>query len=347
MNKLTGYLGTYASADSLGIYRFTLELDHGALSQPELYYNAPDCKYLSLKGQLLAAPVKRDDRAGICLLDTSGPDASLKGEAFGEAGTACYVTQDSTHICTGNYHEGSVLIYEKAPKGPRLLKRIDIEPKAGCHQILFHGPYMLVPCLLLDSVKVYDCAHDFSPAGELAFPKGTGPRHGVFDKDHKRLFLVSELSNQVFVYAADDISSPEIPPPPHCDTAADVPFLHLQDVYPILQDGAVFHEPPASAAVRLSPDERFLYVSTRFADVITVFSIDGLILRQVQQTGCGGVHPRDILLTPDGHYLLSVNRTQGGLVCFRLDSESGRILKICSRVPAPEAVSVVLAGPND
>lgn len=348
MNKLTGYLGTYASPESLGIYRFTLDLEQGSLSQPELYYNAPDCKYLSLHGHLLASSLKRDGRAGICLIDTGSPGASLKGEDFQESGAACYVTQDTTHVYTGNYHEGSVLVYEKSPEGPKLVKRIDIGPKAGCHQILFHGPYMLVPCLLLDAVKVYDCRDGFSPAGELKFPKGTGPRHGIFDKAHRRLFLVSELGNQVFVYEADHAYALETSLPSHGGTGeSGVPFLHLHHVYPILPEGAVYHEAPASAAVRLSPDERFLYVSTRFADVITVFSIDGQKLRQVQQASCGGVHPRDMILSPEGNYLLCANRTQGGLVCFRIDRESGRILHICSRVPAPEAVSIVLDGPNN
>ena len=182
---------------------------------------------------------------------------------------------------------------------------------------------MLVPCLLLDSVKIYDCDKDYSLVGELTFPRGTGPRHGIFDPFHHRLFLVSELSNQVFLYQAGETDP--------------------REVYSILPQGAVYHEPPASAAVRLSPDGRFLYVSTRFADLITVYSIDGSGLHQIQQAGCGGVHPRDIILTPDGRYLLSVNRTRGGLVCFGLDPESGRILGLCSRVPAPEAVSVVLA----
>lgn len=347
MNKLTGYLGTYASPESLGIYRFTLDLEHGSLSQPELYYNAPDCKYLSLNGHLLASPQQKGGHAGVCLLDTKSGRASLIGEAYEETAAACYITQDSTHVCTGNYHEGAVLIYGKSPDGPKLLKRIDIAPKAGCHQVLFHGDYMLVPCLLLDAVKIYDCANDFSLAGELTFPKGTGPRHAVFDKAHRRLFLVSELSNQVFLYEADEASVRETSPSPRSNAAKPtLPFLHLRHVYSILQDGAEFKEPPASAAVRLSPNERFLYVSTRFANVITVFSIDGLNLRQIQQTSCGGDHPRDMILSPDGNYLLSVNRTQGGLVCFRIDSESGRILDICSRVPAPEAVSIVLAGPT-
>ncbi len=329
MNTLTGYIGTYASPESLGIYRFTMDLDNGNLSKPELYYGALDCKYLSLHGTLLAAPRKRDGQAGICLLDTAGGGASLAGEAFYETAPACYVTQDDACIYTANYHEGCILVYRKSPDSLTLAKRIDIAPKAGCHQILFHNHYMLVPCLLLDTVKIYDCSRDFAPAGELRFEEGTGPRHGIFDKDHKRLFLVSELSNQLFVYslAADTPSGPAIP---------------LEHVYPLLPGDAKYKEPPASAAIRLSPDGRFLYVSTRFADIISVFYIDGCQLKLVQQTGSGGVHPRDFTLTPDGQYLLAVNRTEGGLVSFRINPETGCLDGPCSQVPAPEAVAVIL-----
>lgn len=338
MNKITGFLGTYASAESSGIYRFTIDLEDGSLSVPNLYYPAPDCKYLSLDGSLLASPLMQDGKAGICLLDTSAGTDGLdcRGKSFHEVSPACYVAQDSRRIYTANYHEGSVLIYEKSQSGPRLLKRIDIAPKAGCHQILFHSHFMLVPCLLLDSIRIFDCERDFEPAGEIRFRKGTGPRHGVFDKDHSALFLLSELSNEIYVFPMGSF-----------------PSIEPANVYPILPEGKALGEPPASAAIRLSPDGRFLYASTRFADVITVFQVerpdpglDAPALRQIQQVPSGGVHPRDFALAPDGRFLLAANRTSGGLVCFPIDQDSGRLQGICSRVPAPEAVSVVLAGPG-
>lgn len=337
MNHLTGYLGTYASVKSPGIFRFTIGLDDGVLSVPELYCEAPDCKYLSLCQTTLAAPVSRGGQAGLCLLDTAEYDKNrltaegkkAAAEVFSETAAACYVTQDSRFLYTVNYHEGSILIYEKTESGPKLYKRLAIAPKAGCHQILFHKDWMLVPCLLLDCVKLFDCSRNFAPSGELRFPEGTGPRHGVFDREHRRLFLVSELSNQLFVYRTDGLYG-------------QMTGLSPENIYEILPKGKQYSQAPASAAIRLSPDECFLYVSTRFADVITVFSIDGCTLKQVQQTGSGGVHPRDILLTPDGRWLLAANRTEGGLVSFPVDRESGRLGPVRSRVPAPEAVSIAL-----
>lgn len=326
MQKLIGYIGTYESPASPGIDCFSLDLETGRLSAPQRRFAVPDSKYLSLFDGVLAAPVRRDGRAGICLLDIDSPGDSPLGECLPEQSPACFVTQDERYVYTANYHEGNVLVYDKSGKTPRLARTISIAPGAGCHQILFTGDYMLVPCLLLDRVNIYDRSQNFAEAGAIPFEPGTGPRHGVFDRAGRRLFLVSELSNELFVYEWTDPTS-----------------VRLRGRTPILPQNFTSDPAPASAAIRLSADERFLYVSTRFADVITVFALDGFQAAPIQQVGSGGVHPRDFVLTPDGNYLLAANRTQGGLACFRLDPTSGKIGALCSSVPAPEAVSIVLS----
>ncbi len=326
MQKLIGYIGTYESPASPGIDCFSLDLETGRLSAPQRRFAVPDSKYLSLFDGVLAAPVRRDGRAGISLLDTASPGDSPLGECLPEQSPACFVTQDERYIYTANYHEGNVLVYDKSDKTPRLARTISIAPGAGCHQVLLTGDYMLVPCLLLDQVNIYNRSHDFTHVGTIPFEPGTGPRHGVFDGAGRRLFLVSELSNELFVYEWTNPAS-----------------VRLRGRTPILPQNFTSDPAPASAAIRLSADERFLYVSTRFADVITVFALDGLQATSIQQVSSGGVHPRDFILTPDGNYLLTANRTKGGLACFRLDPESGKIGALCSSVPAPEAVSVVLA----
>lgn len=328
MRQKMGYIGTYASPDSPGIFRFSIDLDTGKLSDPALYCRVPDCKYLSLFDGLLASPVQRDGRSGISLIDTAATGEPAPAEVFYEQSPACFVTQDPNLVYTANYHEGSVRIYEKTGGTPRLLRHIEITPKAGCHQIILHGRYMLVPCLLLDRVNIYDRDQGFALAGSLEFPPGTGPRHGVIDS-RSHLFLVSELSNELFLYDWQD---------------GPLPSLRAQ--LSVLPTDFTSAKPPASAAIRLSPDERFLYVSTRFADVITVFELGAsardFLPRAVQQPGSGGLHPRDIVLTPGGEFLLAANRTDGGLASFRRDSESGRLTGPISRVPAPEAVSIAL-----
>lgn len=64
MAILTGYLGTYDSPRSRGVFRFSFDGETGALTAPELLLEAPDAKYLALRDGLLAAPVRRGSPRG-------------------------------------------------------------------------------------------------------------------------------------------------------------------------------------------------------------------------------------------------------------------------------------------
>lgn len=404
-HSIRGYIGTYASPESGGIYQFTFDPETGGLSRPELFYAAPDSKYLSLYRGLLAAPVRREAGAGVCLIDTAGirpqdipvlppgfppQDISVPApgipawESITEEVPSCYVTQDDRFLYTANYHEGTVLIYEKRGNSLSLVTTIENGRGAGCHQVLLHGRFLLVFCLLKDRIRFFDREQNFAPAGELPFPTGTGPRHGVFDREHRRFFAVSELSNQIFVYEVKEAKSEKTEKEEIAEITknkeivgnkeivenvenAGARFL-LKNCYEIFengggQDGAgnslfgnplsgrhplsdrnplSVQTPPASAAIRLSPDEDHLYVSTRFADIISVYSVTGTSLTGIQQTGSGGEGPRDFVLTEDGRFLIAVNRTKGGLVCFPIDPRDGTLLPACAQMPVSEGVAVVL-----
>lgn len=320
-SAITGYFGTYFSPESAGIYRFSLYPDTGALDIPVLWYDAPDSKYLSLRDGLLATPLVRNGKAGACLLNTK--DGTARGMQYAEHTAACFILQDETRVYTANYHEGSILIYDR--RDMTVLQRIETGQHSGCHQLLLHGRFLIAICLLRDEVLLFDRTRDYTPAGTLSFPKGAGPRHGIFDRAHTRLHLVSELSNQLFVFDIEGESG-----------------FRQRAVYDLLPQDAVWRKPPASAAIRLSPDERFVYVSTRFADVLTVFRVTAEGVTRVQQVNSGGEHPRDFILTRDGKFVLVAHRESGGLIVFPRDAESGLLGEPCARVPAPEAVSIVL-----
>jgi 6-phosphogluconolactonase len=176
---------------------------------------------------------------------------------------------------------------------------------------------VLVPCLELDEVRIYDPARGFAQVDALTFPAGTGPRHGVLDRAGERLFLVSERSNQLFLFGAEGRR-----------------FIPAA-AYPVAEHGA-------SAAIRLSRDERFVYLSTRESDVLTVFQTEGLTARRVQQVPCGGRHPRDFDLTADGRWLLCLNRDSGELVSFPADPGTGLLGPRCASLRAPRGSGILL-----
>ena len=131
---------------------------------------------------------------------------------------------------------------------------------------------MMVPCLLLDKVMVFDCQKDFTLVSELAFDKGTGPRHGIFDRDHQAVLPCQRAEQPGFCVQSDRKRAAGTDSSHNSISLPDFSMKLLQ-ICPILPLDAVYEEPPASAAIRLSPDQRFLYVSTRFAELITVFKI--------------------------------------------------------------------------
>lgn len=307
---MTGYIGTYATPDSPGLYRFTLDPTTHGLTPPQLWLDAPDCKALAIQDGLVAAPVRRGERAGVLVADAGG---HILSELLPEQVPACHVAWHGGRVFTANYHEGTVLVY-RWDGALTLERRLDIAPKAGCHQVLFYGSTLLVPCLELDQLRRFDLDRDCAPLPPIPFPPGTGPRHGVFRDDV--LYVVSERSNELFTLQAGSWA--------------------VRDVQTIVPG------PAATAAVRLSPNGRFLYVSTRGADLITVFRVDGGTPERVQQASCGGVHPRDILPTPDSAALLVVNRSSNELISFSLSPETGRIESLIARGPLHEGVALAL-----
>ena len=368
---LEGYAGTYASAENKSLWWFAVDTETGILTQPKPVLEAADSKYLfvrkqnvhvgeqehksetlactegKVQPQLLAVPRKVNGRAGLAVVNVATDPLQVVGEYGEEQDCPAYVTGDSEFWYTANYHDGGIRIYkltetsnfpgnEKLPTAIltgedaaggekncgnalanlQLIHKLETGRESGCHQIILAGPFLLACCLVRDQILIYDRTRNWQQVGTIDFPKGTGPRHGIFTRDGQTLFVVSELSNELFVFQN----------------------LKLVSAQPLLEQNDL---PAAAAAIRLSPDEKFLYVSVRERNVICVFALAGITATKIQEAPCGGDHPRDLVLTPDGKFVLAVNRYPGSIVSFSRDQASGKIGKAISSINIPQAVSVV------
>ena len=368
---LEGYAGTYASAENKSLWRFAVDTETGILTQPKPVLEAADSKYLfvrkqnvhvgeqehksetlactegKVQPQLLAVPRKVNGRAGLAVVNVATDPLQVVGEYGEEQDCPAYVTGDGEFWYTANYHDGGIRIYkltetsnfpgnEKLPTAIltgedaaggekncgnalanlQLIHKLETGRESGCHQIILAGPFLLACCLVRDQILIYDRTRNWQQVGTINFPKGTGPRHGIFTRDGQTLFVVSELSNELFVFQN----------------------LKLVSAQPLLEQNDL---PAAAAAIRLSPDEKFLYVSVRERNVICVFALAGVTATKIQEVPCGGDHPRDLVLTPDGKFVLAVNRYPGSIVSFSRDQASGKIGKAVSSITIPQAVSVV------
>lgn len=316
-----GYIGTYNTEFSRGVYSFSFDEQTGRLFDARAFCSADDAKCVDAGGGYLFAGFSRDGSGGMALADCD--TGRILSSYLAEHKPPCFIKYADGFIYTANYHDGTVMAYRLLDSAIELVKRIDIMPKAGCHQVIVHGRYIIVPCLLLDELRIFDSKNDFSLVKIMPFDKGTGPRHGIFNAAHSRFYLVSEYSNELFAFEADGLSF---------NLTKRINLLSAEQ-----QPGS------SSAALRLSPDERYLYISTRGADLLTVISLqDKNSPCTIQQISCGGRHPRDFTLAGDGRYLLCVNRDSDDLISFSIDSISGRIGRIIDRLPVPHGVGICM-----
>lgn len=353
MNYANGYIGTYYSENSRGIYRFLFDAEHGGMTEPELFYEARNAKWVSLSGGTMVFPIEKQGRAGVCFLELKEEGYRHATEILEEKETPCYIRQKGDFIYTANYHEGNVMVYRLEKGAPSLVKRIEHGIGAGCHQILLHEAFLMVPCLAQDRITMFDTLRGYVPAGEIVFPKGSGPRHGVFNREHTKLYMVSELSNELFVFRVQGRE-----------------FI-LMESLPLLPEGRIEEHrnympedkenkdsserkgnktavcnnvaETAAAAIRLTSDGSFLYISLRGINALVVLDVRGDAVTVIQHISCGGDHPRDFILSEDERFLLVANRFKGGIVCMERDSGNGLLRQSGYRTAIPECVSLVFA----
>lgn len=318
--RLNIYTGTYFTNQSRGIYCFTMNTETGVCFPKGLIYELPDAKYLAVGNNLIAAAYCKDEGAGVCLLKReAGTLIPVAEEVQGKA-APCFTGFAGERLFTANYHEGTVFVYHRKGEVLELEKRLSFGAGAGCHQVLVSGDQLLVPCLEQDRICLFDLKAGVEPAGELSFPKGSGPRHGVIDRECRRLWVTGERDNRL-----------------HC-------FFREEEQW-LAGDSIEFlpsHTPGGSAlaAIRISPEGRFLTVSARGANLLTTWEITGKKPSLNQQVFCEGDHPRDFIYTPDGRWLLCANRGSGEVVCFSRDRENGMLTGAVNKIKIEQAVSL-------
>ena len=150
MTHLTGYVGTYASPGAAGTYRFQLDAESGRLSEPELIYPQTNTKYAVWANGLLATVTENSQGCGLALLDPSAPGVPVLDERICERTTACFLAWQEGLLYSANYHDGHVLIHSVENGALRPVRRLLLGEESGCHQVIFHGRWLLVPCLKRD-----------------------------------------------------------------------------------------------------------------------------------------------------------------------------------------------------
>ena len=303
----TGYVGTYTSEKSEGIYAFKYE--NRKITDVHLFTKGRNPKYLAWMSDYIVAVCDFEEGSGVAVFDLSGNEIDhIVFEAF----TSCYIGVKDNLIFTAHFHSGDVTLLRFENNHLELVKRTHITEKAGCHQVIPYKDQYLVPCLFIDQIKILD--KDFTVVDEISFEVGAGPRHAVFSDDEKYLYVVGELSNLLYV--------------------VDMHAKKIVNTVELLENG--LSHVKDTAAIRKKGD--YLYVSTRTLDVITVLHVSGKDVERIQVISCAGKHPRDFVIVDDD--IIVANRFSDSLSVLPI--EHAYIQNAVSTVTIPEGVSIIM-----
>ena len=247
----------------------------------------------------------------------------------------CYVSIDATNkwVAIGNYSGGNLSIYPLQADGSlgKAVQTIQHPGKSHVHSVVFTPDhhYLVVTDLGLDQLSIYDFDPSKSkPLNEQArtvsTKQGAGPRHIIFHKKLPFAYTIEELSGNVSAYA---YKNGELTP------------LQTVNSHPADFKGEI-----GSAAIRISPDGKFVYASNRGAsNTLSIFAIDQqsgkLVSKGFQKTL--GENPRDFNIDPTGNFLLVANEKTGNVVVFRRDKKTGLLKATGKTISVPEPVNLV------
>ncbi len=347
------YIGTYTNTPnpSRGIYRSTLNTETGAFTAPVLAAETGNPSYLALTHDnkfLYAVNETPTHTVEAFRVESNGLLTRLNAQSTG-GDSPCYVNLDATEhtVFVANFDGGSIATFPVKTDGS-LGERSLLIPlsdsglspqertKSRAHSIYSSAENCFVYACDLgtDTIRIYhfDAATGALTPNDPPFvsvPPGAGPRHLAFHPRAAFAYVVNERSMTVTSFAIDKVSGALTP---------------LQTLSSLPKD--VLAAGSGSAAIRIHPNGKWLYVSNRSHASITQFTIgaDGRLTWAANTAGVPAI-PRDFAIDPGGGWLLVAGQKGNFISSYKIDPTSGQISATPHSLTLSAPVCILFAKP--
>lgn len=330
-------LSGYTRKTGKGIYKSQLDTDTGELTDTKLFIELNGPTYIDVTNDLkLVAIAKDDNGGGIALYDISGDEPKFLDKDLSEETSPSYVHVDksSNLVFSAYFHLSEVTIHQiTADNKLELLSTIHFEgtgPRPEQDQSKPHYSVLTPDGKLIicdygaDRIYLYDISDPKNPQllTNYIAPAGYAPRHLVFHPTKPYIYVACELSSKVLVLHYD---------------AKESRFTLVDEA-----SAAKDEQKNTTAAIRITKDGKFLYVSTRGADTIASFEVseDGSRLKELGTAKTKGKGPRDFELDPSEKFLLAANQDSDNLTLFKRNPKKGILTITKDSIGIPECVCV-------
>lgn len=340
------FIGTYTKdTGSAGIY--TLDFDTNTESFSVIASTVSDNpSFLAMQDGYIYAANEIPETGRIESYKIN-PDGSLSLINFAEfpGCVSCHLTVHplGNAVYAANYGSGNIAAFTLNLDGSigRRLSLIQHEgsgPNKGRQQhahahsvnISPDGARLIAADLGIDRLMIYGIdPEDGSLSTNEPYPfagvtPGEGPRHLTYHPEMKVIYTVTELKNSILVF----------------DYNSDSGSLKQKQSISVLPD--IFKGSSTAADIHLSPDNRFLYASSRGYDGIVSCMVgsDGSLSEAKHYEGFGKT-PRNFAVSSDGEYFIIAYQNSDSIVAVKRDKVTGGMKELAADISIPAPVCIL------
>ena len=147
----------------------------------------------------------------------------------------------------------------------------------------------------------------------ITLPAASGPRHIYFDENYAYGFIINELTGSVTIIK-------------HSIEKNEYEIKGTFDASGQLSESSI-NTDLGGAAIRVSADGKFVYISMRSDNSIRLFEFDHIAesLNYIASYPTGGLTPREFTIDPSGQWLLVAHQDSDTISIFNVNSYNGTL----------------------
>ena len=238
----------------------------------------------------------------------------------------CYVSTDyeDRFVFVSGYHDGKITVLslnedgsvnqicdELYQKGIGSIAERNFRPHVDCVKMTRDNKYLCATDVGMDHVKIYRLNHEtgkLTLADVVRSEIESAPHHIKFSLDGRYAYIIHELKNIVDVYTYED--------------KGDLPEFNKIQTISTLEEG--YNGLSAAYAIQLSADGNYIFCSNAGDESVAAFERDSETgkLNRLFVLPVSGRFPKDIAISDDNRYLLSMNNESDTISFFHIDLEN-------------------------
>ena len=261
----------------------------------------------------------------------------------------CYLSTDYTDrfLFVAGYHDGKITVLRVGEDGAvgEITDEIYVQgmgevsdrsyvPHVSCVKMSRDNKFLFASDTGMDHVNVYELIYEtgkLRPVDIIRSDVDSGPRHMIFSRDNKYLYVLNEIQNSIDVFTYDLLESgyPD--------------FNKIQTVKTVDDYHAARS---VSSALKFSENADYIVSSSAGDNSVVIFKRDEKegTLSKILCLPISGTYPKDAALFPDMKHLVSLNHESSTLTFFAVDLYNGLLAMSAKEIKIDNPNCIIFHG---